>query len=144
MTVSHSPSALFPSSLKRRFPRERLEICTMKSAQLKHLQRLQRHRAPSLSALSVQGQHVFSHRHTTQPSPCDGEVTSSRETTPLGGLGHANMTEGGHANCCLYWPLIREMEQFPAIVSGTRGRGGRKRTTGQKSYRETDSFAMHS
>lgn len=41
-------------------------------------------------------------------------------------------------------PLIREMEQFPAIISGTRGRGGRKRTTGQKSYRETDSFAMHS
>lgn len=43
-------------------------------------------------------------------------------------------------------PLIRETEQFPAIISGTRGEGegGRKRTTGQKSYREMDSSAMHS
>jgi len=38
-------------------------------------------------------------------------------------------------------PLIRETEQFPAIILG---RAGRKKTTGQKSYRETDSFATHS
>lgn len=103
MTASRSLSALFPSSSKCRFPRERLEICTMKSAQPKHLQRLQYHHAPPLSALPVQGQHVFSHRHTIQPSPRDGEVTPSRETTLLGFLDHADTTEGGRANCCLYW-----------------------------------------
>lgn len=41
-------------------------------------------------------------------------------------------------------PLIREPEQFPAIVLGTRARRGRKKTTGQKSCGEIDSFAVHS
>lgn len=35
---SRSPPALLPSRSKCRFPGERLEICTMKSAQPKHLQ----------------------------------------------------------------------------------------------------------
>lgn len=39
---------------------------------------------------------TFSHRHTTQPSPRDGEDTF------WGFLGHANMPEGSCANCCLY------------------------------------------
>lgn len=70
----------------------------MKSAQPKHLQRFQHQRV-----LPQQGRHVFRHQHTVQPSPCDGEVKSSRETTLLVVLGHANTAEGGRANCCLYW-----------------------------------------
>lgn len=45
-------SALFPSSSKYHLPGEGLEICTMKSAQLKHLQHLQPDQALLRSALS--------------------------------------------------------------------------------------------
>lgn len=55
------------------------------------------------------------------------------------------MTEGGRANCCLYWEKAfnKGDRTIPSHHIGNKvGRGGR--TTGQKSYREMDSFAMHS
>lgn len=58
------------------------------------------------------------------------------------------MTEGGRANCCLYWEKAFNKGDgtIPSHHIRNKGGGGRgrKRTTGQKSYREMNSSAMHS
>lgn len=56
------------------------------------------------------------------------------------------MIERGHVNCCFYLEKAFNKGDgtIPSHHISNREGGRRNRTTGQKSCRETDSFAMHS
>lgn len=136
VTASRCPVCSLPFQLQTPLPQGRSgnlhhEVCTAKTS----------------AAPPGHGQHVLSHRHTAQPKfPQDREVTLPREMTLLGFLDCADMTERGHVNCCFYWEKAFNKGEgtIPSHCTRNREGGGRNRTTGQKSCRETDSFAMHS
>lgn len=142
VTVSRCPVCSLPFQLQMLLPLGRSgnlhhEVCTAKTSA-----------ALLLPALPGAGQHVLSHKHREQPSsPQDRQVTLPREMTLLVFLSCADMIERGRVNCCFYWQkAINKGDGTIPWNNHIRNRegGGRNRTTGQKSCRETDSFAMHS
>lgn len=88
VTESRSPFALLPSCSKCCFPGERLEICTVKSAQPKHLQGSQ----PSLGPACARPARVWPLTHDPGSSPPQG--STGRDL-----LGFFSTAERGRANC---------------------------------------------
>lgn len=98
VTASCCPVCSFPFQLQMLLPQGRPgnlhhEVCTAKTSAAPLLPA-----PPGTASLcsATDTQH-------SRNSPQDGEVTLSRETTLLGFLGHADMTERDHINCCFYW-----------------------------------------